>query len=401
MTTYKILAQSLPTANTETVAYSTPSASASLVRSINVTNTSSTADTFDIAILEDGNVPTVNNVYVAVSANFANAAAASSTDGATWTARTMPSAQTWSNVAYGNSTLVSVSTTAAAATSTNGTTWTARTMPSSSSWYSVTFGGGIFAAIGLSTAAAATSTNGITWTARTLPSSTTWYSTSYGGGVFVVVSYTAAAASSTDGTTWTARTLPPGGFTKVTYGTNIFVAIGGTSRAATSTDGVTWTARTLPTTSNFWSSVAYGNGVFVVGSYGVAGLSAYSTDGITWTSNTMPVPHVASEWRIAFYNNIFFGVKYGTTSNAAATSTNGITWTARSLPSSTGWENVGAGSYDSYISIDNKDYIFKSTPILGNETITVKAGYTMSQNDQVRVRSNNGTSNFHIFGGEI
>jgi hypothetical protein len=401
MTTYKILAQSLPTANTETGIYNTPSGSASLVRSINVTNTSSTADTFDIAILEDGNVPIVNNVYVAVSANFANAAAASSTDGATWTARTMPSAQTWSNVAYGNSTLVSVSTLAAAATSTNGTTWTARTMPSSSGWYSVTFGGGTFAAVGANTAAAATSTNGITWTARTLPSSKSWYSISYGGGVFVVVSYTAAAASSTDGTTWTARTLPPGGFTKVTYGTNVFVAIGGTSRAATSTDGVTWTARTLPTTANFWSSVAYGNGVFVAGSYGAAGLSAYSTDGITWASSTMPVPHVASEWVIGFYNNIFFGVKYGTSSNAAATSTNGITWTARSLPSSTGWQNVGAGSYDSYISIDNKDYIFKSTPILGNETVTVKAGYTMSQNDQVRVRSNNGTSNFHIFGGEI
>jgi hypothetical protein len=56
---------------------------------------------------------------------------------------------------------------------------------------------------------------------------------------------------------------------------------------------------------------------------------------------------------------------------------------------------------DGVIPTDNKDYIFKSTPILGNETITVKAGYTMSQNDKVRVRSNNGTSNFHVFGAEI
>ena len=401
MTEYKILGQNLPTANTETGIYNTPSGSATLIRSINVTNTSSTADTFDISIVEDGSIPISVDTYVAVSANFGNAAAASSTDGATWTARTMPSSQTWSNVAYGNNTLVSVSTTDAAATSTNGITWTARTMPSSSGWYSVTFGGGIFAAAGLSTAAAATSTNGITWTARTLPSSTTWYSISYGGGVFVVVSNTTAAASSTDGTTWTARTLPSTGLSKVTYGGDIFVAVGGTNQAATSTDGITWTARTLPTTSNSWTSVAYGNGVFVVGSYGGAGLSAYSTNGITWTSNTMPVPHVASEWRIAFYNNIFFGVKFGVSSNAAATSTNGITWTARSLPSSTGWQNVGAGSYFISSITQNQDYIFRYNQVLGNETVTVKAGYTMSENDQVRVRSNNGTSNFHVFGAEI
>jgi hypothetical protein len=88
-------------------------------------------------------------------------------------------------------------------------------------------------------------------------------------------------------------------------------------------------------------------------------------------------------------------------SQFSSLSTNGITWTARSLPSSTGWNGSGAGSYYISSTTANQDYIFKSTPILGNETITVKAGYTMSQNDQVRVRSNNGTSNFNIFGGEI
>jgi hypothetical protein len=401
MTTYKILSQTFPAANTVTGSYNTPSGSATLIRSINVTNTSGTADTFDISIVEDGSIPISVDTYVAVSANFGNAAAASSTDGATWTARTMPSAQSWSNVAYGNSTLVSVSTSAAAATSTDGITWTARTLPSSTGWYSVAFGDGVFVTTALSSAAAATSTNGITWTARTLPSSTTWYAVSYGGGVFVVVSSTTAAASSTDGITWTERTLPSTGFTKVTYGGNTFVAIGGTSKAATSTDGITWTARTLPTTANSWSSVAYGNGVFVTGSYGAAGLSAYSTDGITWTSSTMPVPHVASEWIIGFYNNIFFGVKYGVSTNAAATSTNGITWTARSLPSSTGWANIGAGSYFISSITQNQDYIFRYNQVLGNETVTVKAGYTMSENDQVRVRSNNGTSNFHVFGAEI
>jgi hypothetical protein len=405
MTTYKILGQTFPAANTETVSYSTPSASSSLVRSINITNTSGTADTFDVAIMEDGNVPVSNNVYVVVSENFSSSAAASSTNGITWTARTLPFAASFSNVASGNNVFVVVSTKnthPSAAYSTNGTTWIAATMPSTASWYSVSFGNSTFAAVALSSAAAATSTNGITWTARTLPSSTTWYSVKFGGGVFAATSDTLASASSTDGITWTARTLPTTGLTsKMTYSDDTFVVVGGTNKVATSTDAITWTQRTIPVTTNKWSSVAYGNGVFVAGSYGSAGLSATSTDGITWTARSMPVPSSASEWRLAFYNGIFVGVRNGVSTNGAVYSTDGIAWISTSLPSSTGWSYVYGDSYLALSTTTNKDYIFKSTPILGNETITVKAGYTMSENDQVRVRSNNGTSNFHVFGAEI
>ncbi|HMZ58479.1 MAG TPA: Ig domain-containing protein, partial [Leptospiraceae bacterium] len=91
----------------------------------------------------------------------------------------------------------------------NGSSWTARTLPSSSGWTSVTYGNGIFVTVSTSTAAAS-STDGITWTARTLPSSSNWSSVTYGNGVFVTLanSSSTAAASSTDGITWTARTLP-------------------------------------------------------------------------------------------------------------------------------------------------------------------------------------------------
>ena len=52
-------------------------------------------------------------------------------------------------------------------------------------------------------------------------------------------------------------------------------------------------------------------------------------------------------------------------------------------------------------SITNTDYIFKSQEILGNETITIKGGYTLDENNTIRIKSTNGTTTFNIFGGEI
>ena len=62
-TNYKILGQTKPTAATETLNYTVPASTSTLVRSINITNTSSTADTYYIAI-----VPTAGNA--ATNANY-------------------------------------------------------------------------------------------------------------------------------------------------------------------------------------------------------------------------------------------------------------------------------------------------------------------------------------------
>jgi hypothetical protein len=78
-----------------------------------------------------------------------------------------------------------------AATSQDGITWTARTLPSSKTWSSVTYGNGVFMAVSFDTnydsTVAATSPDGIIWTARTLPISQYWSSVTYGNGKFVVV----------------------------------------------------------------------------------------------------------------------------------------------------------------------------------------------------------------------
>ncbi|MFM6943684.1 MAG: hypothetical protein ACKOXV_00165, partial [Bacteroidota bacterium] len=82
-----------------------------------------------------------------------------------------------------------------AATSTDGITWTQRTLPVNTNWQSVTYGNGVFVAVANTSSIAATSTDGITWTQRTLPVSTNWYSVTYGNGVFVAVAYNTSIAA--------------------------------------------------------------------------------------------------------------------------------------------------------------------------------------------------------------
>ena len=50
-TIYKILGQTAPAADTETLNYTVPNSTSTLVRSINVTNTSATTDTCNIALV--------------------------------------------------------------------------------------------------------------------------------------------------------------------------------------------------------------------------------------------------------------------------------------------------------------------------------------------------------------
>jgi hypothetical protein len=50
-TNYKILGQTAPNAGSETLNYTVPSATSTLIKTINVTNTSGTADTYNIALV--------------------------------------------------------------------------------------------------------------------------------------------------------------------------------------------------------------------------------------------------------------------------------------------------------------------------------------------------------------
>lgn len=140
---------------------------------------------------------------------------------------------------------------------------------------------------------------------------------------------------------WTQQTLPASTtWTSVVYGNGLWVAVasGGTI-AATSPDGITWTQRTLPV-SAAWSRVGYGNGMFVALAGGTT-IAASSPDGITWTQRTLPV---AALWTdVAYGNGVFAAVAAGP-STIAATSPDGVTWTQQVLPSSRYWYAIAYGN---------------------------------------------------------
>lgn len=218
-------------------------------------------------------------------------------DGITWTARAsaLPSTATWCGVTYGNGLFVAVATgsTTAAASSTDGITWTSRTLPSSSNWLATTYGGGNFVAVtGATSTVAAYSTNGTSWSSATLPTSGDWRSVTYGGGTFVAASYNSAnAAYSTDGgQTWTGTSLPvSANWSSVAYGNGVFIAVAFNSAiAAYSTDGITWSPAVLPNSRN-WQCCAYSPSLklFAAMARGSTSGGATSPNGVDWTARTI------------------------------------------------------------------------------------------------------------------
>ena len=243
-----------------------------------------------------------------------------------------------------------------AASSADGDSWTARTLPSAGDWRSVTHSLiddgssdlkiGRFVAVRYGSSAAAYSDDGETWNATTLPASANWTSvTANRNGRFVAVADdTATVAISNDGVVWDLTgDLSDTGFKDVAYGKGKFVAIktGDTNGARYSTNGgVSWTAVNLPENST-WESITYGNNTFVVvGSD--TNTVALSDDGITWIDATIASVDGSS-------TGGFFNVSYGQGLFMATSTQNGVTgyqfvmksengvyWESESIPTNGG-----------------------------------------------------------------
>jgi hypothetical protein len=410
-TNYKILGQTAPTAATETLHYTVPTSTSTMVKSINVTNRSANPDTYSVAILPSV-LPVTAPVFIMAETSIGDSYY--STDGVTYAAMDMPnkadSSEAYKSIAYGSGVIVAVVGglygSAIAATSTNGVTWTQRTLPVSQHWQTATYGQGLFVAMGggfygnPDTTAFATSTNGITWTSRTLPTSCVIGAVTFANNIFAAVAYgvgdtdTALAFSSTDGITWTNRTLPfAASWRTVTYGDGKFVAFthGGSGAGAYSTDGITWTQMSQTVQPR---KVVYGGDKFVM--VGPARNYSTSTNGITWTARSLP-----SDVGSSFYVSIAYGNGLFTYLNAGANyiSTDGITWTANSAFASD--MLIFYAETETAQSTANSNYIAFNNTIAGNSTETFKAGYTLPASGGIRAISTNGTTTFSTFGAEI
>jgi len=155
---------------------------------------------------------------------------------------------------------------------------------------------------------------------------------------------------SIDGLNWTSvSNVPTNDWSSITYGEGMFVAVasgGSGGRVMTSSDGVTWTSRTHAA-ANTWNDIAYGNDVFVaVSSAVVAGTNSNnkimtSADGINWTIRNS----VDAGWYgICFGAGVFVVVASSVSGNGVMTSPDGINWTVQSIGGLTSnWNEVAYG----------------------------------------------------------
>jgi len=122
-------------------------------------------------------------------------------------------------------------------------------------------------------------------------------SAAYGNGAYVVVGANYIYRS-TDGTNWNIAnsTLVSTNYTSVTFGQGVFVAVAADGSIVTSTNGAGWAHQTSPT-ANWLYKVAYLNGKFIAGGY--AGVVLTSLNATNWSLQNLGT------------NNGFTSITYG------------------------------------------------------------------------------------------
>ena len=231
-----------------------------------------------------------------------------------------------------------------AITSSDGITWTERTLLNSNGWHSICWSPELhmFCAIAYDTNKAVTSSDGITWTERTLPGAVNWHSICwspelhmfcaiYGGGRVVI---------SSDGITWNQHPIFVPEWIDVCWSPKLrlFCIIGNnTKKIATSPDGITWTERT--TSSRVaWRSICWSQHHEAFYAFSLNNNKvAISSDGITWNEQTILTNN---SWRTVCWSDtlqIFCGI-YDT--NKIGISLNGTTWEQKGSLSNIDWSSI-------------------------------------------------------------
>lgn len=256
------------------------------------------------------------------------AAAATSPDLVTFTARSTPFKDGATAIATNGSIIVAVSNGEGCATSPDGITWTQRALPTQGNYGLVIWNGSIFCA--LTDNSVATSTDGITWASTTLPSDGTWMSLSWTGTVFVTVAAQGHVLASPNGITWTQQGDVGVNIMHATYSGSTHYALGAfPARVYTSIDnGQTWNALGV--------AASGGSKILVVGTtILVASIAVVyrSTDNAASWSTITGMINLAQAFRYLNGRYIEIGPETTIAAPSLAYSTNSTTWTKRTLPS--------------------------------------------------------------------
>ena len=197
--------------------------------------------------------------------------------------------------------------TGAVATSTDGQTWTMRSLPSGATAIHGLIDGTILVGLGETGHLYASSDNGVTWTALT-PLATAHIGTmnagAFGATKYVAVGNSGFVGASANGTLWQSGQLPNvGNLNGAAWTGTRFVAVGDSGTIITSSDGTNWAPQTSAISGTLRSvSVSSAGTVVAVGDGGIE----TSPDGLTWTArNASGVAPLAG---VTFGNNEFVAV---------------------------------------------------------------------------------------------
>jgi hypothetical protein len=312
----------------------------------------------------------------------------------TFTNRTLPVNGYWNDVLWNGQEFIAVGNnnvdTGYIVASSDGVSWTSRTVSSAGGFdfVSISYNGvDKYITLIFNSRNLLTSTNGITWTLQNnngvdnFPAARTWTDSVYGGDKFVAIANVGPnpVFYSTDAETWIQGTISTGAWSSIAYGdiggTGYFVALAsGSSNVAYSTDGITWTTvANLPSASP-WSSVTYEDGKFVAiaGDEGTATtVAAYSTDAINWTAATLP--GAAANWiKVVYGGGTYMAFAYA--SNRTAVSLDGISWNNGPTISSGLWNTAAYGSTGT---VDNGKFVALRT---NNSNVSAEIDYILDTN---------------------
>ena len=248
--------------------------------------------------------------------------------------------------------------------STDGSTWTAGTtaLPSTSNWSALAVGdlktvetaglfvvgrGYVITSLGITdfTAIGAAANIVGTYFVATGVGTGTGTATPVARHLVAVSTSTTVNAFSVDGgVTWTSGGALPssGSWTSVAYGDGVWLAIrsGSTDVAKSINGGVTWQLAGALPASTTWTSIAYGKGVWVAIASGGQQAASSIDAGANWLSRTLPS---SSNWNSVAYGRNRFVAVSNTSGTVAAYSSNGTTWTAATLPSTGAWTSIRYG----------------------------------------------------------
>lgn len=177
------------------------------------------------------------------------------------------------------------------------------------------------------------STTGTSWStvSTTGLSATQLNYIAFGAGVFVVVGNGGVIQTSVNGTSWTTRTSgTTNNLIKVYFVNSKFFAIGVNRTLLTSSDGITWTSISfnVGSSTDYFMSLAFGNGWYVLAARGSSGSQALVYRSTTAANNSWSYASDVPSWngtnRIQFLKDKFWAFMIG---NRMFTSTDGGSWT--------------------------------------------------------------------------